>query len=60
VRAATANDQDLLAGGGALHVPAEVVAELVGADLASIALVGRMELAGLEPATCALRGGRGF
>ena len=33
VRLAAALDQDLLARGGALHVPAEVVAELVGANL---------------------------
>jgi hypothetical protein len=29
---AAAGDEDLLAGRGSLHVPAEVVAELVGAD----------------------------
>jgi len=32
VRLAAAGDQDLLTGGGALHVVAEVVAELVGAN----------------------------
>ena len=40
--AAAASDQDLVAGGGALHPVAEVVAELVGADsdLPVIAVVG--------------------
>jgi hypothetical protein len=33
VRLAPARDQDLLAGCGALHVVAEVIAELVGANL---------------------------
>ena len=32
-RLAAASDQDLLARGGAFHVPTKVVAELVGADL---------------------------
>ena len=31
-RLAAAGDEELLSGDGALHVPAEVVAELVGAD----------------------------
>ncbi len=34
-RLAAASDQDLLARGGAFHVPTKVVAELVGADLLS-------------------------
>ena len=32
-RLAAAGDEELLAGDGALHVPAEVVAELVGANV---------------------------
>ena len=49
VRTAAAGDQDLIAGGSALHVPAEVVAEHVRADRVWLRLgrrVGGVELMG--------------
>ena len=50
-------DVELLAGGGALHVPAEAVAELVGANDDRPGIPGRrVELGGLEPpASCVPR-----
>ncbi len=57
VRAAAAGDQDLIAGGSALHVPAEVVAEHVRGDRDWLRLgrrVGGVELVGLEPTASSL------
>ncbi len=53
-RPTSARDEDLLTGLGSLHVEAEVVAELVGADGLSLRPVGGVELTGLEPAAFAL------
>jgi hypothetical protein len=47
---AAAGDDEFLAGDRPLHVPAEVVAEFVGAD-GLFARVGGVELVGLEPTT---------
>jgi hypothetical protein len=46
---AAAGDEELLARRSALHVPAEAVPEVVGADDAPTRLNGRVELVGLEP-----------
>ena len=50
VRPAPTLDMELLAGGSALHVPAEAVAEFVGPNHNRPGIPGRrVELGGLEP-----------
>ena len=50
VRLAPAGDEDFPAACGEFHVPAEAVAELIGADR-RIRRIRRVELVGLEPTT---------
>src|SRR5207302_4305155 len=59
VRLPAASDDDLLSGRGAFHVPAEAVAELVGADHRRRVIWG-VELGGLEPPGFRLPAGRSF
>ena len=49
VRLAAAGDEEFLARRRTLHVPAEAIAEVVGADYVLARLSGRVELVGLEP-----------